>query len=439
MTLGKVILKHKGLFILTAVLLISCNEKKSSTVPGTTPLSPDSLEEITEGSDKNPSKSVDLVTEFANTVYPVLRDNCAGCHADTIAPYFANADPKEALSLIETSGKMNTNNPEKSRIVERLFPENHNCWGECEENAKLMAEKINEFALNTLKDVEQVLGTAPLTIADATADANLVESDLSLIQEAELGMLAGTVITAEDETASGGSYAYSPNNAVQVDRLDNADNPTDTMTYTFDIAEAGSYRLFVRAKGPTGNDDSFFARVDQNPFVYWDFPEGDTFTYDEFRNQNDPVGAFNLTAGAHTVEIARREAGILIDTIVLTADPAFAGATVNSTDTKKLTYDISELCNVPGASLEINVAESSAESFAFSMPVITTIETAIKVKGLRILINGSIGAQYVTYARVEREIAANAKEFLLENGAMIVLKEGEEDRFSFKFDECAPM
>ncbi len=89
--------------------------------------------------------------------------------------------------------------------------------------------------------------------------------------------------------------------------------------------------------------------------------------------------------------------------------------------------------------MEINVAESSAESFAFSMPVITTIETAIKVKGLRILINGSIGAQYVTYARVEREIAANAKEFLLENGAMIVLKEGEEDKFSFKFDECAPM
>ena len=48
--------------------------------------------------------------------------------------------------------------------------------------------------------------------------------------------------------------------------------------------------------------------------------EGDTWHWDEIHNdqQDDNVVHFTLSAGQHTLEIAKREAGALLDAIVIT-------------------------------------------------------------------------------------------------------------------------
>ena len=108
---------------------------------------------------------------FAETVYFLLRDNCAGCHSDSApaalqqSPFFASADVnmayEEAKPKIDLSdGDIDPNSPidmdpdvpgtdkqEKSRLVVRLRDQAHNCWNnDCEFSAITMRNAIIRFA-----------------------------------------------------------------------------------------------------------------------------------------------------------------------------------------------------------------------------------------------------------------------------------------------------
>ncbi len=108
---------------------------------------------------------------FAETVYPLLRDNCAGCHSDSApaalqqSPFFASADVnmayEEAKPKIDLGdGDIDPNSPidmdpdvpgtdkqEKSRLVVRLRDQAHNCWNnDCAFSAITMRNAIIRFA-----------------------------------------------------------------------------------------------------------------------------------------------------------------------------------------------------------------------------------------------------------------------------------------------------
>ena len=108
---------------------------------------------------------------FAETVYPVLRDNCAGCHSETApaasrqSPFFSSPDVNtaydEAKAKIDLSDgdidpnsaiDMDPNVPatqkqEKSRLVIRLRDESHNCFNnDCQSSALTMRNAIIRFA-----------------------------------------------------------------------------------------------------------------------------------------------------------------------------------------------------------------------------------------------------------------------------------------------------
>ena len=88
-------------------------------------------------------------SSFANTVHPLLRDNCAGCHADTSAtpqaPLFANADVDAAYQAAKA--KMDIDTPSNSRFVIRLRTEAHNCWSSsCVNDANDMQAAITAFS-----------------------------------------------------------------------------------------------------------------------------------------------------------------------------------------------------------------------------------------------------------------------------------------------------
>jgi mono/diheme cytochrome c family protein len=100
--------------------------------------------------DPSDSKSFPLDSgQFADTVHPLLTDNCSGCHVDSApnaqSPFFADADPD--VAYIAAQSKMDLDNPANSRFVVRLRDEFHNCWtSNCLDDADDMEAEITAFA-----------------------------------------------------------------------------------------------------------------------------------------------------------------------------------------------------------------------------------------------------------------------------------------------------
>ena len=98
-----------------------------------------------------PAPSIELssdvsVAGYQQTVYPIVRQNCLGCHATNQSPFFAAADPQEAHDALLSAGKVNFDLPEASRIVKRLRVDRHNCWtSDCEADAVAMQNAIRTW------------------------------------------------------------------------------------------------------------------------------------------------------------------------------------------------------------------------------------------------------------------------------------------------------
>ena len=95
-------------------------------------------------------------TAFANTVYPLLTQFCAGCHTPSSAtaqqPYFASSNLMEAYAAAQS--KINLSQPDQSRFYERLNTEFHHCWvtassagaPDCPGSSAAMLTAITNFA-----------------------------------------------------------------------------------------------------------------------------------------------------------------------------------------------------------------------------------------------------------------------------------------------------
>lgn len=72
----------------------------------------------------------DAPDTFISTVYPLLVENCASCHAEEgnpqQRPYFGSKDHDVAYGSAKS--KINLDSPEESRFYVRLASEGHNCW-----------------------------------------------------------------------------------------------------------------------------------------------------------------------------------------------------------------------------------------------------------------------------------------------------------------------
>ncbi|HFE52090.1 MAG TPA: hypothetical protein ENK07_01530, partial [Bacteroidetes bacterium] len=127
--------------------------------------------------------------------------------------------------------------------------------------------------------------------------------------EAEHAGLTYEVQVVQDETASGGAYA-----ATTWDRH-------GEFRFFVQVPEEGTYKLWARARGVDGVSDSFLAVVvDRADTVY---PDGSRWSIDitsDYEWQTDEDLVFDLSRGAHTLEILCREKGTRLDKILLTSD-----------------------------------------------------------------------------------------------------------------------
>ena len=135
-----------------------------------------------------------------------------------------------------------------------------------------------------------------------------------LSQEAEAAFVTGTIETAADATASGGTYIGAPGS------LPNSytANPANYAEWCFNVAAAGDYRIDASVIAPASNADSWWVQIDDGPITAWHLAPATTWTTDSHATLgvSDPT-LHTLTAGQHTVRFYQRESGTQLDTIEL--------------------------------------------------------------------------------------------------------------------------
>lgn len=144
--------------------------------------------------------------------------------------------------------------------------------------------------------------------------------------EAESGTRGPTMMLFDDVGglgASGGQFIGTEDGsgedtgAVQMDGI---------ATYSFSVNQAGVYKLMARVGDFGGN--SFHVRIPgsvinttgfQDGWIAWNFDSPDELGWRTLADYNDgnQVVEFTLSAGEHTLEIARREDGAFLDAITI--------------------------------------------------------------------------------------------------------------------------
>jgi hypothetical protein len=87
----------------------------------------------------------DAQAAFEKYVHSLVSTHCAECHGRTQSPQFAVADVAAAFQAFSSGNVINATTPAKSRVVERLSVDQHNCWSDCQANGDELAAAITQY------------------------------------------------------------------------------------------------------------------------------------------------------------------------------------------------------------------------------------------------------------------------------------------------------
>lgn len=167
---------------------------------------------------------------YQSTVYPLVRQYCARCHAPNAAtpqsPFFASGDIDEAYAAVHE--KIDLDDPARSRLVVRLRDEFHNCWTDCASAASAMLNAVTSFVQGI-----------PVT-----------EIDPSLVASKALRLYDGTVAAGGNRYDSAVIALYefkTGRGAVAYDT--SGVEPAANLTLSGDVAWMGGWGVIVRAGG----------------------------------------------------------------------------------------------------------------------------------------------------------------------------------------------
>jgi hypothetical protein len=204
------------------------------------------------------------------------------------------------------------------------------------------------------------------------------------------------------------------------------------------VTVAGNYFVYGLSSSVAAANTQINARFDAGANVLW---TGVVTGANAWQWNKVATGATALTAnlavGAHTLTLTRVQNGFKIDAIAITAATDFTAATVLDKKANVLKFDLTKAQQSKvgaGVSLEIQVEDFDANSYKFKSPLLRVPSGTVKVKGLRILLNGTWNPQNATYMVIDETVSAPGK--ILVPSAMIVPKEKgtAEDQISIQFE-----
>jgi len=139
----------------------------------------------------------------------------------------------------------------------------------------------------------------------------------SLIREALYGDIDGNFTIGDDSAAASGQYVYVPNGFGNL--MDGPDE-NQKITFTFNLAQSGTYRIKGTVYAANGNDDSFWVMVNGSPAggYLWDVLQNTSYQQDYVNDRNgaDPVEV-SLNSGVNTVAVYLREDGTRLERLEL--------------------------------------------------------------------------------------------------------------------------
>ena len=156
--------------IVALALLLGCGNYGGGQKEGETlPQAPG----IGGGGNPGGATQDEMVAAFTQTVFPIVSQYCAECHAGAGpgSPHIANPDPATAYAAVWGNQKVNLNSPESSRLVRRLVSDFHHCWSNCvTDGAEMQAAIVAWAAMIAFEPgggtTVEGLASATLTLAD---------------------------------------------------------------------------------------------------------------------------------------------------------------------------------------------------------------------------------------------------------------------------------
>lgn len=135
--------KHVFGFLLITFFLHGCVDQLPSKLKNTEQSV--SFKSIEKNTPTIGSRAISNSEIFSQTLYPLLKNQCATCHGTSQlnAPFFAHDNVHLAYS--ESLSSVDLVLPENSRIVQRLRMESHYCWSSCNLNADELQAAITEW------------------------------------------------------------------------------------------------------------------------------------------------------------------------------------------------------------------------------------------------------------------------------------------------------
>ncbi len=166
----------------------------------------------------------------------------------------------------------------------------------------------------------QYVTTSSSNIAGVGTMGTISLKNTTVWLEAECGSLGSLWNIVSDGSASNGAYV-----TIQSGNNSTANAPTSTsgqISYSFSVTQSGDYIVWGRVITPTADDDSYWVQMDGGSCAIWNgIPTASSWQWDDVHNSHDNTQTvtYSLSAGTHTLTIAFREDGTLLDKIYITA------------------------------------------------------------------------------------------------------------------------
>jgi hypothetical protein len=146
----------------------------------------------------------------------------------------------------------------------------------------------------------QLSDAASTTEAGPSGGAGEAGTGSSLYIEAESGQLANGFMISMDPDASGGEYIVDPSATGSTSAPGSA-----SADYSFNVENAGTYRLWGRLRGPDPLHNSFWVSIDGSQSVLWQLSTGYTWFWGAVTKGTDYKNPLHyvLSMGAHRLTI----------------------------------------------------------------------------------------------------------------------------------------
>ena len=392
-----------------------------------------------EGSGKGSGEGGGTLEEsliaFNQTVYPLLRENCASCHGNNVSPYFAVEDVSQAHQAVLEAGKVDFNNIMQSRLVQRLTTDKHNCWTECDLDGERMAQYIQNW-----KDQGRISG-------DDNSDASRQVEEMKLIDLLDPAGNYKKSLFSFDLTVG---EITSPMRVVNYGGISYLDRPNRDETYVPGDPEAGDsfhrielppdlpeqkFYFWFFQQYPNRESHCMFISVNGgSPFVYQSEFDDYNWKWKQIKNEQGPL-ALMLGGGVHQISMAPCKGGLRVQQILLTSKLSFKTEGISPLNKGSILFDLSSLATGE-VFVEFTYREYDEYSFQLRDPRLHLGPGGdnLYMKNMQILMNGVVNNQAATFSFIDRVYAP--PEVLLSERPLIIVKDRGlyEETLGLKFE-----